>query len=534
LSRSWLFSVFLATAAWMAQPAFASPGDELPRIACPGYRAFIYAEGLSSPDGLAWGPDGAIFVAEESAHRVSLVQPDGSWSPVLTGCRSPEGVATDPQGRLLVVEDVENGRLLRQEPSGELTVLAQGLDAPEGVACLPDGTVYLTESNAQFAGSPFEFRTRLRRLPPGGQLQTVVESFWFWSYAGAIAASDGLIYFTNEAAGVGAPHAVLVFHPGQETVTVLATDMLAPEGLRFPHGGGFPLFVALEDSGSGEGRLARVAADGSWTLWAGGFGNIEDVLLSGSGEIFVSEDTTGLIVRLVPDEPPTHTPTASPSPVPPTPTPTHSRTPTPEVTVTRTPTRTPTEAPSATRTATATHSPTVTPTRTAVPSVTSTATGSPTSTPTTHSTRTPTPHPASPTTTATGEPAVTGTPTPAITPSGSPSVEIELRLADDDLSPGDEFALALMVWRQGAPLIVEQYVVLDVFGQYFFWPSWTQVPAGAQREWQQGSASEEILRFIWPPAAGAASGIGLWAGLIDLRQMTLVGNLAHVEFAYGE
>jgi len=83
-------------------------------------------------------------------------------------------------------------------------------------------------------------------------------------------------------------------------------------------------------------------------------------------------------------------------------------------------------------------------------------------------------------------------------------------------------------------LIVEQYVVLDVFGQYFFWPSWTQVPAGAQREWQQGSASEEILRFIWPPAAGAASGIGLWAGLIDLRQMTLVGNLAHVEFAYGE
>jgi hypothetical protein len=60
-------------------------GDPLPRIQCPqGYTATVYAEGLSSPDGLAFSPAGILHVAEEPAGRVSQVGPTGRITPIIT------------------------------------------------------------------------------------------------------------------------------------------------------------------------------------------------------------------------------------------------------------------------------------------------------------------------------------------------------------------------------------------------------------------------------------------------------------------
>jgi sugar lactone lactonase YvrE len=48
-------------------------GDPVWRVQCPvGYTVTIYAEGLSTPDGLAFSPAGILHVAEESAGRRSL------------------------------------------------------------------------------------------------------------------------------------------------------------------------------------------------------------------------------------------------------------------------------------------------------------------------------------------------------------------------------------------------------------------------------------------------------------------------------
>ena len=77
------------------------PLADLPRVQCvDGYTASIYAEGLSSPDGLAFSPSGVLHVAEEAAGRVSQIGPSGLVTPLMTGLQYPEGIAFDDAGSL--------------------------------------------------------------------------------------------------------------------------------------------------------------------------------------------------------------------------------------------------------------------------------------------------------------------------------------------------------------------------------------------------------------------------------------------------
>lgn len=276
-----------------------SAGDRLPRIDCPaGYEASIYAQGLSSPDGLAFDPAGVLHVAEESAGQVSRIEPDGTVTPVVTGLASPEGIDLDFSGNLYVVEDGEDGRLVCVEPGGAQTVLASGRDAPEGVVWSPDESLFITESNVQFADNWQDFRTRVTRASPDGDVSVLLENTLAWSYAGITRGADGLLYVTNEASGVGTLDSIFQVDPISGTHDLFVSDLIAPEGLRFSPGGGFPLYVAEEDVGSGIGRLSIVQADGTHAPFCTGFYRIEDVALDKLGNLYVSEDTTGLVVKI--------------------------------------------------------------------------------------------------------------------------------------------------------------------------------------------------------------------------------------------
>jgi hypothetical protein len=81
--------------------------------------------------------------------------------------------------------------------------------------------------------------------------------------------------------------------------------LTAPEGLSFSPGGGFPLYVAEEDLGTGQGRISRVEADGQHAPFCTGFLSIEDVVLDGDGTLYVSEDGSGtvIVVKYEPVEP---------------------------------------------------------------------------------------------------------------------------------------------------------------------------------------------------------------------------------------
>ena len=205
-----------------------------------------------------------------------------------------QGIAFDTDGNLYVVEDVQNGRLLQVAPGGGTTELATGLDAPEGVVWASDGATYITESNVQF--DPLNLQTQVTAVVSPSV--TVLTTDTLSSYAGITLGTDGLLYVTNElsGAGVGTDDSIFTVDPATGERTLFATGLIRPEGLRFAANGGFPLYVAEEDTGGGTGRLSRVEADGSHTPFCTGFGTIEDVAVDDSGRLYVSEDSTGYII----------------------------------------------------------------------------------------------------------------------------------------------------------------------------------------------------------------------------------------------
>ena len=290
-------------------------GDPIARIQClAGYTATLYAQGLSAPDGLAFGPDGLLYVAEESAGRVSQVGPTGMVTPVLDGLRQPEGIAFGEDGTLYVVEDVEDGRLIRRTAVGLTTTLAAGFDAPEGIVWTADGTLYVTESNIEFVADPIDLRTRVAAIDPSGAVTRVIthtpaltgDPVRYWSYAGIAAGPNGQLYVANELAGraitrtvasitvtLFTTDSVFVVDPIAGTRTLFAGGLVRPEGLSFSLGGGFPLYVAEEDLGGGSGRLSRVEPDGTHSPLCTGFFQVEDVALDEKGNLYVSEGGSG-------------------------------------------------------------------------------------------------------------------------------------------------------------------------------------------------------------------------------------------------
>jgi len=320
-------------------------GDPVDRIQClAGYTPTLYAENLKDPHGLAFGPDG-LYVSEESAGRVSRVGANGSLTTIMTGLTGPEGLAFDNQGNLYLVEDIEGGRLIKRTGAGLTMTLFSGLENPEGITWVaggsPGGVLYVTESTIQAAVTissidPSDYRTHVTVIsatgvatriltrtavvtPSDSPIPTSVDGL-FWSYTGDIVKGpDGLVYFSNELSGqeitgtyyLGGVFPISYRFESTESIftvdpaagapvteTPFADGLTAPEGISFSADGDFPLYVAEENIGGGQGRLSRLDAAGNRTIVCTGFKTIEDVLVAQDNAIYVSEDSTNSIIRI--------------------------------------------------------------------------------------------------------------------------------------------------------------------------------------------------------------------------------------------
>ncbi len=226
--------------------------------------------------------------------------------------------------------------------------------------------------------------------------------------------------------------------------------------------------------------------------------------------------------------PPPNTPTASPSPTtgPGTPTntpitPTHTPTIVP-------PTFTPTQAPASPTPTTPPGSPTYTPIPTHTPFPTFTP--APTFTPEPSQTPKPSQTPSFPTNTP--DPGTTPTPTPSPTPTGD-FFSITLQLNQTQFNAGDLFDFRHRVMRQGSSVTVDKYIILDVYGVYFFWPNWTQDLGFETHTYANGyNQTLPILNFQWPEVSGHASGLKFYAGCLYTGTANLIGDISMVEFGY--
>jgi len=249
--------------------------------------------------------------------------------------------------------------------------------------------------------------------------------------------------------------------------------------------------------------------------------------------------------------------------LPPTATPTRTATRTMVPTVTRTPTLTPTTAPTRTPTSTPTAGPgspthTPPPTWTASPTMTATPTedpetptGTPTGptyTPTTTMTRTPTRTPSPPPTLPPTPPPPTMTPPATVPPTASPlppsptpapdcpTTGVMLVMPRTFYHTGNTFYLDADVCNAAARPLGRHllFVILEVAGEYWFAPSWTQGTDYLEGPYAPGKSTIEVIApFSWPGDVGVAMGIKFWGAFTDIAMSSIFGEYSMVEFGFG-
>ncbi len=113
----------------------------------------------------------------------------------------------------------------------------------------------------------------------------------------------------------------------------------------------------------------------------------------------------------------------------------------------------------------------------------------------------------------------TRTPTRTVTPTptgGPTDITIDVQTSQAYYETGDRFWLKVLIENGGPDIITDMYVMLDVYGEFFFHPSWTSEMEYEIRDLLANWSYEfKLLDFFWPETGGTADGIVFWAILSD-------------------
>ncbi len=127
----------------------------------------------------------------------------------------------------------------------------------------------------------------------------------------------------------------------------------------------------------------------------------------------------------------------------------------------------------------------------------------------------------------------TPTPTVPVTPTSTPSdFVVNINTSREMYQEGDMFRLTTEIFNPFNALIVEEYIILDVYGAYFFYPGWTE---SVDSEWwglPTQMFNQTILEFIWPEVAGQANELTFWIGLVEPGTVNILGSVDHARFGY--
>lgn len=264
--------------------------------------------------------------------------------------------------------------------------------------------------------------------------------------------------------------------------------------------------------------------NGTWTVGQPDPGNPSDVTNPGNASSHPPYPTST----------PTGTPTTTPTPAPTaTPTMTPTLTPSPAPTATPTPSNTPTPTPTSPP-GSPTYTPLPTGTPTPTPTMTPTATATPTSTPTNTPTYTGTPT-MTHVPTDTPQPTATWTDLPTTTPKPCDRTGVIILMPSNYYQSGDTFKLDVQIcYLEETPVSLPLFVVLNVYGDYFFAPDFSRTLAYYDVSIEPGLMIMEIIpAFPWPNNAGEAVGITWFAALTNPGMTDLVGEMDLATFGWG-
>ncbi len=126
------------------------------------------------------------------------------------------------------------------------------------------------------------------------------------------------------------------------------------------------------------------------------------------------------------------------------------------------------------------------------------------------------------------------------TPTPVPEMQygMNLLLDDIDLETGDQFNLHFCLLNStDTGLNLDVFILLDVYGQYWFWPSWTAIENGIDFQAEMevnayGEYRESALSFQWPELQGAADGLKFYGAAFHAGSFEFCGELNIVTWQY--
>lgn len=206
---------------------------------------------IQSPVGMVYDQNGALYVAEWGAGRVSRFGTDGSRTTVTDSISSPAGLAFDAKG-VLYVASYGDGTVYALEKGTKPRPVASGFSSPTGLLWSRDNTLLVANRNAGeivrlHRDGRKEVLSRNHKTPVG-LAQTGDGSIFVSCYGGSVdrVAPDGrvtTVYIGLKTPGVGiiadGPDRVLVVDYGGTTVARVDAQgnaSIVAEGLRSPVG----------------------------------------------------------------------------------------------------------------------------------------------------------------------------------------------------------------------------------------------------------------------------------------------------------
>jgi hypothetical protein len=114
-------------------------------------------------------------------------------------------------------------------------------------------------------------------------------------------------------------------------------------------------------------------------------------------------------------------------------------------------------------------------------------------------------------------------------------LEVVLELNDLLFTPGDAFELSCAVIHEtGDSVAAHLFVLLDVYGEYYFWPSWGQALDYDPLSLGPGEGLPRftVLAFTWPEVTGSAEGLLFWGALVNEANTELLAPVVRIEWAY--
>ncbi|WP_327393767.1 hypothetical protein OG533_37175 [Streptomyces sp. NBC_01186] len=240
---------------------------------------------LWGSNGVVFGPDDRLYVAQFLAGRISAVDPVGgdieAVVPMDGPVQSPDDLAFGADGSMYIA-DLVPGRVWRRSPQGEYSLVSDQVKLPNGITCVGE-RLFVNE---------MRMNGRLMELfPEGGEPRVLAEGL---ALGNAMQRGpDGHLYYPHMLTGQ-----VWRVSPDGGAPELVAEDVHEPVAVRFDLGG-----VMLVLSRGQAGLVTRIDlhGTGSRSLITSGLTGLDNAAFDAENRMFVSSFADGGITELHPD-----------------------------------------------------------------------------------------------------------------------------------------------------------------------------------------------------------------------------------------